>query len=464
MDKRITTAVLAILCAIAVSFTAFGLEINTLDGVKSAVEGVISYKSTALKAASLTELLDELSKNAGDFSADWYYIALSRYGVDCANKNSVNALKKKVDEFYSEGLENVKVTDLQRTAFALLSCKEDITDINGHNLLADSTYNRSKYASLDSQGVNSLSYALMLLDSKKYNIPESASIDRDSIISSILSLELENGGFSLFGNGADIDITAIVLQSLAPYKKRADVGECINRSLGILSKRQDESGAYKSYTSKPTSETTAQVIIALTALNINPVTDSRFIKNGNTLLDGLQGFQLKNGAFCHMMGYAANNIATYQSLCGLVAVYRFLNGDKPFYDFTDKVISTTASINKAIKKTVAKAKKTVSKNKTKSSLKSSAYVSNNNSNKKNKIKNSASSSIYKSNKASKKPKKITADSISEETSPTEAATVYSNMSKKSPSADIKKQPSYINSVILLSAYIIIFALKLRGKK
>lgn len=469
MGKRIITVIASLFLAITVPFTAYAIDVNTLSGVKASVEGVISYKCKEVNAASASELLDRLSEKAGGFNADWYYIALSQYKVKCKNEKSINALKTSVEKFYDKGLENVKVTDMQRVAMALSACKEDITDINGKNLLADSTYNRAKYKSLDAQGVNSLSYALLLLDSKNYKIPDECEDTRESIIKSILDLELENGGFSLFGSGADIDITAIVLQALAPYKDNRKVENCINRALDIFSKRQDTSGAYKSFSNSTTAETTAQVILALTSLRINPTDDSRFIKNGNTLLDGLNDFRLQSGAYCHLIGYSENNIATYQSFCAMISVYRLLSGNKSFFDFTDDIESNTAFVNTEIKKSVnskKSVKSTVNKHKTdKEKPVSSSTYNSLSENSLSKIRN------VKKNKKSKnielsKRKHSVSTTETEAYSDNEILTIggYNNENPINENEKPKTIPLYIDSVLLLCSYIALFFLKSGGKK
>ncbi len=460
MCKRIIAVIASVLLAVTAPFTAFCSEINTLGGVKNSVEGVILYKTNSLNCNSTSELLDKLSENAGDFNSDWYYIALSQYGVNCKNEKSIKALKKAVNAFYENGLENVKVTDMQRVAFALLACKEDITDVDGHNLLADATYNRSKFKELDSQGVNSLSYALLLLDSKGYSIPENTELNRDKIIEKILSYELEKGGYALFGNGADIDITSIVLQALAPYKSKSKVKKSIGTCLKILEKRQDSSGAFKSFSGKITAESTAQVIIALTSLGINPTSDSRFIQNGNTSLDGLYCFKTQNGGFCHMEALSVNNIATYQSLCALAASYKFLSGRGAFYDFNAKVKSNTKSVDKIINK--YKSKKNIKKKKTlktkSDNLKHSQPKLNYNS--KNENKTSETKVILKKNKKSETISKIVQPTQSSEN----IKPLINKKKKKNISNPSANKPQYLNAVILIAAYIAVFAFKSGGKK
>ncbi len=465
MIKKVIAVIISLVLAIAVSFNAFSLENNALDSVKSAVEGVLAYKSADLNASSTTEFLDRLSKNAGDFSSDWYYIALSRYGVNCESEKSITALKDAVEDFYNEGLASVKVTDLQRVALALLACNQDITNVNSRNLLADATYNRPAFRPLDAQGVNSLSYALILLDTKNYSIPKGKTITREKLVSDIMDKELENGGYALFGKGLDVDITAIVLQALAPYKNRSKVKESINRCLNLLSKRQDESGAYKSFSNQITAESTAQVVMAVTALGINPLTDSRFIKNGKTLLDGLNEFKLSGGGYCHMQGYEVNNIATYQSFCALVSVYRFLSGGSAFFDFSDKQNDNTQSVDKAVKKTVKKhsAGKKSPEPKTNKSKNNSVIKNIYNSKLENKtVKTKRNNSkTEKTKKISDKKNKIT-------NKKTESEIVVINESQPIKKSEKKHTPEgtplYIDSIILIIGYVIVFAVKSGGKE
>ena len=362
--KTVFSVIICILIAVSTSLTGFSSSEITPDRVKDAVEGVISYKCEACGASSTDGLLDSLGSQAGVYTSDWFIIALSLYGVDCRNSRAVSSLKNAVNDFYSGDLSSVKVTDMQRAALTLLACGENITSVNGHNLLADCTYNRAKYKSLDSQGVNSVAYALILLDSNDFSVPENAETTRDDMIKMILDKELDNGGFALFGSGADIDVTTIVLQALAPYRHKDGVAAAIDRGLSILSGRQGSDGAYKSFANKACAESTAQVALALTANGISPVTDGRFIKNGNSVMDGLMAFKLDNGAFCHFSGDGANSIATYQSLCALVGCYRFMNGTRTFYYFKSKGEEMTSELDKAIEenKTADKAHKTKSKN------------------------------------------------------------------------------------------------------
>lgn len=470
--KSVISVIICILIAVSTPFAGFSASALSLDDVKNAVEGVISYKSSTYGATSALELLNSLSSQAGNYSSDWYYIALSQYGVDCRNQSSISALKNAVNGFYSGELSSVKVTDMQRVAFALLACGESVTSVNGHSLLADCTYNRAKYRALDSQGVNSVAYALLLLDSDDFNVPDDAETKRDDMIKLILDKELDSGGFALFGSSADIDVTTIVMQALAPYKNKDGVKAVLDKCTSILSNRQTSDGSYKSFSNNVCAESTAQVILALTANGISPMTDGRFTKNGNSVLDGLLSFKLENGAFTHFLNGEPNNMATYQSLCALVSCYRYMNGSKSFYDFRSNSSQNTDEVNKAINEKQAQKKADLS---SKSKIKSSsaqkkAKKTTKSTSSKVKLKSTSDNSKITFTKVTRVKKKTkTAKEKTTATIPSEQETVTSTAdeAKKAVRAKEKQRERTTQAIpfaVIFAGYPALVLYKLRRKK
>ena len=151
----------------------------------------------------------------------------------------------------------------------------------------------------------------------------------DSVTDTILSMQYGDGGWALFGDYGDIDVTAMTVQALAPHcDERSDVSEAVDRALDFLSQRQKDNGGYESF-GTPNPESTSQVLTALSALGIDCRYDDRFIKNGNNLIDGIAEYRLNDGSFSHTKGGSTNETATVQAYYSLIAFRRMTEGKSP---------------------------------------------------------------------------------------------------------------------------------------
>ena len=223
---------------------------------------------------------------------EWSVMAMARAGYlsDTAKANYLANLYMKLDDTNGV-LHNAKYTEYSRVIMALSSIGTDPSRINGYNLLKP----LAKFEKVNQQGINGTIFALIALDTKDYEIPEregeGTQTTRENLIQKILSQELSGGGWALQGKVADPDITAMAMQALAPYKERADVGAALNRGLDKLASMQDADGGYgSSYISEGEEpvknlESTAQVVIALSAIDVSLLEQDKFMKNGKTLLD-----------------------------------------------------------------------------------------------------------------------------------------------------------------------------------
>ena len=164
---------------------------------------------------------------AGSTAGDWYQIGMSRLGMPDNYSGYLAVIKEAVQDRYKtpNKLDRIKATEWHRISLSILACGGDPTnfgvDPNGDaiNLTADGTYNRGFTASLGRQGINGWIWGLIALDAKHYSIPDGSYYSRADIIKEILKLQLSDGGFALTGRSADPDITAMAIQSLAPYYK-----------------------------------------------------------------------------------------------------------------------------------------------------------------------------------------------------------------------------------------------------
>ena len=246
--------------------------------------------------------------------------------------NVVEYVKAMADA--NERLHRAKVTDNARVILGLTAIGKDVTNVGGHNLLKG----LDNMAYVQKQGINGPIFTLIALDS--HNYPTMGDVTREKLIETILDAQLPGGGWNLSGENADTDMTAMAIQALAPYYKTNEtVKAAVDKALEALSALQRNDGGFGSW-GTVNSESCAQVIVALTALGIDPATDSRFVKNGSTVLGALAGFYVDGGGFKHTADGERNGMATEQGYYALAAYYRFANAQTSLYDMSDVTIQT----------------------------------------------------------------------------------------------------------------------------
>lgn len=229
-----------------------------------------------------------------------------------------------------------KVTETQRLALALTAIGKDPTDVGGVNLL-DYTWNKETYFGQghslgQMQGSNELIFGLLALEaSSTFSQPASVTMTADAMVDTLLSdYQTASGGFGLSDNQtAGADITAMALQGLAKHTDEPAVSTAISQALDYLSSVQSVDGTFGN------AETTAQVVLALCELNMDPDQAEAFTKNGCSVVDGLLSFALEDGSFCHTMTGGSNGMATEQAFYALAALDRFYNGQNSLYRMDD---------------------------------------------------------------------------------------------------------------------------------
>ena len=279
-----------------------------------------------------SDTLDTIKTGELAFGSEWLVIALARSGRDVPD-SYYDSVVKAVQSAKGQ-LSDKKSTEYARTILALTAIGKDPTDVGGYDLLA-------RLADMDDvtyQGINGAIFALLALDSGKYDVPAAAEggtqVTRDGLVAYILAQQLSDGGWALSGTSADPDVTAMALQALAPYRTGDEtVDAAVDKGVQLLSDMQLSDGGYSSWGTL-NSESCAQVLIALATLGIDPVSDSRFVKNGLTVLDALLAYAV-SGGFRHTVDGEADAIATEQALCALTSYARLLDGKTALYDMTD---------------------------------------------------------------------------------------------------------------------------------
>lgn len=284
------------------------------------------------------QYVSELLKDNATFGTEWLVIGLAR-GGKTVSENYYNDVVKYVKENINnnEQLHRSKSTENSRVVLALTSLGYDVTNVGGHNLLmgiSDLDY-------IKIQGINGLIWTLIAFNSHNYEIPTAVSgtqATRKNIIAEILASQLADGGWALSGSTADPDMTAMAVQALAPYyNSNEEIRKAVDSAIKCLSNLQDQNGEYASR-GTTNAGSCAQVTVALTALGIDPQTDSRFIKNGSSVLDALLTFYT-DGGFRHTMDGKLNGMATEQGYYALVSYARFKENKTGLYNMSDVTVS-----------------------------------------------------------------------------------------------------------------------------
>ena len=355
-EKKTADEVIALINAIGVVDLTKGDVIAkaraAYDALSAADKKLVTNYQTLLDAeaayaklvAELGKKADTIYKNTGDYLAkrgtpsvgsiggEWMALGLARSGRTVPEGYYDAVVKYVKDTIDSNGrLDKNKATENARIILALTAIGKDVTNVDGHDLLAG--LNEMSY--LSKQGINGAIFTLIALDSHSYT--PAGDVTRDKLVQAILNAQISgDGGWSLDGKNADVDMTAMAIQALAAYyKSNSSAKKAVDKGLSWLSSVQQNDGGFTSW-GAANSESCAQVIVALTALGIDPAKDSRFIKNGVSVLDALCSFAVNGGGFKHLATEtSANGMATEQGFYALVAYYRLLNGQTSLYDMTD---------------------------------------------------------------------------------------------------------------------------------
>ena len=269
----------------------------------------------------------------GSVGGEWMILGLARSGLEIPEEYFETYFQNVSAYSAQQGgiLHDRKYTEYSRVILAVTAVGEDPADVGGFNMLLP----LADFEQTVFQGINGPIFALLALDSGNYEIPENAAdstqATRDMYIDYIVNAQLPEGGWSLMGGDAEVDLTAMALQALAKYQDRKDVAEAVEKGIKVLSDRQNENGGYQfNENEQASSESVSQVIVALAELGIS-LDDPGFVKNGKTLLDGLMQFRKEDGGFSHMIGGESDLLATEQVFYAMVAADRAAKGESSLY-------------------------------------------------------------------------------------------------------------------------------------
>ena len=355
-------------CSILTDLTIGQAQVNSalaaLDAALSAQSPAGSVDISTQLNGTLTYMANNIpTPNFGTGAGEWTVLALARAGY-AVPEGYFEGYYSRIESLVANASgvlpgSSAKKTEYSRLIMALSAIGKNATEVGGYDLTAW----LSGMSKVQQQGLNGPVFALIALNTNQYEIPDiedaaavtgytGGATDQatpQKLIDYILAKEIKTntlglnalgtdgkglGGWALSGSNPDPDMTAMALQALAPYRTDPAVSAAVSRGVEVLSALQNQSGGYSSW-GTVNAESIAQVIVALTALEIDPATDSRFVKtNGNTVTALLQ-FYVDGGGFSHTLGSGVNGMATDQSGYALVAYDRFVNGKTSLYDMRD---------------------------------------------------------------------------------------------------------------------------------
>lgn len=278
---------------------------------------------------------------------EWAVLGLARAGVELSDAY-IQAYYDKVVAYVQKNMgadgvlvdpesRNPTVTDNERIILALTAIGKDPANVGGKNLLAAlQDRNIMQVTNTSDTDINGLVFGLLALNSGNYT--------QDSywLVQAILTQQNEDGSWSASADTkpvGDVDMTAMALQALAPYYNEGGdttVNAAVDKALQWLSAKYKGTG----YTS---AESCAQVVVALSALQLNANSDSSFVKTVDgapisVLGDLLRYYLGKGQGFKHAAsGKTADQKATEQALYAMAAYERYCRRTNALYDMTDAV-------------------------------------------------------------------------------------------------------------------------------
>ena len=248
---------------------------GSVDRVQKLIDGIVAFKkgSGSVQGWINSGLVSDVAKGA-----EWYAMTLSQSG-----NYDFSAYRKALLSYLQENPPGA-VQTAQKFALTLIATGSEDPLIQE---IAD--------RSIATSPVMAQVYGLHLIN----NGVKSASYTADTAKTKLLAMQMQDGGWAVMGQYGDVDVTAMVLEALAPYYNESSIKAAADRAISLLSSRQNADGSFSSM-GKVNCESTAQVIMALSDLRIDCATDARFIKNGKSPLDALRQFCCSNGSFSHL--------------------------------------------------------------------------------------------------------------------------------------------------------------------
>ena len=244
-----------------------------------------------------------------------------------SQKEELQTIMQHLTDTNSEYLMGLKsATYSQGAVRAMKSLDIDPANVNGLDFLAPLT-------DVSSKGTGDLADALKDLDSIDLSVWRSRGVDANSVVDKYAAKMLQNqmadGKFSYDANNPiweEVQFTAENVAALAPHTDKEYIAKAIDKAIEYLSSVQLADGSFPGRDGLPDGEATLAVLDMMNAAGIS-LDDDRFVKNGNTVADGLRTFYIEGVGFVSKTEVEA-------SVDGLSDIPSY---DNPVMDFSSAV-------------------------------------------------------------------------------------------------------------------------------
>lgn len=242
-SKRLLSLLLALITALSLCVPVFATD-GTGNGGGTTGETTTSVSTIVDATLSSTLAQEKAALTSPDFGSEWVILGLARSDYLEKGSKYFNDYYTRVAAYASKATKNaqelgapvgalhlVKCTENSRLIIALSALGRDARSVGECDLTAP----YEKFSWIEGQGLNSVVFALIALDTVGYETKDTTI--RQQCISYILDRQLSDGGWNYQEDAAtsDPDMTAMSLQALANYQEQEKVQAAVSAAVGRLS-------------------------------------------------------------------------------------------------------------------------------------------------------------------------------------------------------------------------------------
>ena len=300
IETAVSTVCIAVIIAVQAAFsTAFAADSGEWAALAEECFGYFSGSD------------GEFWSSAADSNSDWAAYCCARLhgseGSEAYSAQLENRISELAETVSSGGF--VKPTELQRTGIFLAAMGHDPSQAVELGVFQSETLGR--------QGFNAYIWALIALNVTGETAPDNSLNTAQSLTEYIVASQHDDGSFSLFGDGGDVDITSAAVYALASADSD-EAQEAAQRGADWLCELE---GGYTSMGVR-NCESTVQAVIALAAAGRT--------EKAEEAARQLAEYRRPDGGYAHLPDGDTNRMATAQALEAFTALALSQRGEGLF--------------------------------------------------------------------------------------------------------------------------------------